>query len=187
SALTGTQEGESPAEPRSPGSAGDSPSRSAVPAGPLKLTAENLPHIWQAILAQAGPLLSSEFPKARFPPIPGPNHLVIPFPSRYNQGREYCQAPASVARIEELLRKITGQACQLRIEAVRVAEAPASAADAAQLPSRYRRHRAEAVQAPLLQRAIDVLGAQIIQVDEGFGAAPSATGERPGSADGEEP
>jgi DNA polymerase-3 subunit gamma/tau len=152
-----------------------------------KLTAENLPLIWPAILAQAGPLLRSELERAEFPAISGPNTLVIRFPSRYNQGREYCQAPASVTRIEELLRKITGQACQLRIEAVSVAEAPASAPDATQLPSRYRRQRAEAVQAPLLQRAIDVLGAQIIQVDEGFGAAPSAAGERPDSANGEEP
>jgi DNA polymerase III subunit gamma/tau len=158
-----------------------------APAGQWKLTTENLPLIWQAILAQAGPLLSSELKRADFLAISGPNTLVISFPSRYNQGREYCQAPASVTRIEELLRKITGQACQLRIEAVSVAEAPASAPDAAVLPSRYRRQRAEAVQAPLLQRAIDVLGAQIIQVDEGFGAAPSSAVERPDSANGEEP
>jgi DNA polymerase III subunit gamma/tau len=152
-----------------------------------KLTAENLPHIWPAILAQAGPVLKSELERAEFPAISGPNTLVIRFPARYNQGREYCQAPASVTRIEELLRKITGQACQLRIEAVSAAEAPTSAPDASQLPSRYRRQRAEAVQAPLLQRAIDVLGAQIIQVDEGFGAAPPAAGGRPDSANGEEP
>jgi DNA polymerase-3 subunit gamma/tau len=184
----GKRQGEAPPEPPpAPGTSpvGASPSR--VSSGPMKLTAENLPHIWSAVLTQAGPLLGSELQRAEFPAIFGPNTLVLRFPSRYNQGRDYCQAPASVTRIEELLRKMTGQACQLRIEAVSVAEAPASAPDATQLPSRYRRQRAEAVQAPLLQRAIDVLGAQIIQVDEGFGSAPSAPVERPDSADGEEP
>jgi DNA polymerase-3 subunit gamma/tau len=164
-----------------------SPGETNGPAAQLKLTAENLQAIWQAILAQTGPLLSSELQKAEFPAISGPNTLVIRFPARYNQGREHGPASGNVTRIEELLRKITGQACQVRIEALSAAEAPASPPDAAQLPSRYRRQRAEAVQAPLLQRAIDVLGAQIIQVDEGFGAAPSPPGERPDRAEGEEP
>jgi hypothetical protein len=82
---------------------------------------------------------------------------------------------------------MTGQSCQLRVEGVSGSppgESPEAADDPANPPSRYRRQRAEAVQEPLLKRAIDVLGAQIVHLDEGFGTAPTAAGG-PGG-DGEE-
>jgi hypothetical protein len=94
-----------------------------------------------------------------------------------------------VARLEELLRRMTGQSCQLRVEGVSgssAGETPEAADDPANPPSRYRRQRAEAVQDPLLKRAIDVLGAQIVHVDDGFGAAPTAAAERADDGDGEE-
>lgn len=144
--------------------------------GPLALSAETLPRVWQAVLAQAGPLLGTEAEKAGLPAISGPNTLVIRFPARYTSAREFCQDPGRVARLEELLRRITGQACQLRIEAVGGGprdEATPAADDLANLPSRSRRLRAEAVEEPLLKRAIDVLGAQVVQLDDGFGAAPA--------------
>jgi hypothetical protein len=88
-----------------------------------------------------------------------------------------------------LLRKITGRPCQVRVEYVgngAAANPAEAAADAGQQPSRYRRQRAEALQEPLLKRAIDVLGAQVIHVDDGFGAAPAAVPERPEGGDAEE-
>ena len=36
---------------------------------------------------------------------------------------------------------------------------------------------------PLVKQAIDVLGAQIVQVDEGFGAAPPSRRRRAGPTD----
>ena len=79
-----------------------------------------------------------------------------------------------MTRVEELLGKVTGQPCQLRIEASSGGDSPAGPAeDARPLPSRYRRQRAEATQAPLVKRAIELLGAQIVQVDDGFGTAPA--------------
>jgi len=80
------------------------------------LSAETLPRIWQELLAQAGPLLASELGKAEVPAISGPNTLVLRFPLQYNQAREHCQEPVRVTRIEELLRKITGRAWQVRID-----------------------------------------------------------------------
>ena len=43
--------------------------------------------------------------------------------------------------------------------------------------SRYRRQRAEAGQAPLIKRAVELLGAQILHVDDGFGALPATVPE----------
>jgi DNA polymerase-3 subunit gamma/tau len=132
--------------------------------------------------------MASELQKAGSPAISGPNTLVIRFPARYNQAREFCQEPSRVARIEEWLRRLTGQPCQLRIEAVSggpTADSTGAAGESANLPSRYRRQRAEVQQEPLLKRAIEVLEAQIVQVDDGFGAAPTSA-ERGDAADGEE-
>jgi DNA polymerase-3 subunit gamma/tau len=160
----------------------------APPAGPLPLGPDTLPRIWQEILAQAGPIMASKLQEGEGLAISGPNTLVIRFPARYNQAREFCQEPGRVARLEEWLRRITGQACQLRIEAVSggpTAENAGAADDSASLPSRYRRQRAEVQQEPLLKRAIDVLGAQIVHVDDGFGTAPAAA-ERGDVPDGEE-
>ena len=160
-----------------------------VAAGPRALAAETLPAVWQDVLAQAGPMLRNELEKAELPAISGPNTLVIRFPARYNQAREFCQEPGRVARLEELLRRLTGQSCQLRVEAVGGSppgESPEAADDPVNSPSRYRRQRAEAAQEPLLKRAIDVLGAQIVHVDDGFGAAPTAAAGPAGDGDGEE-
>jgi hypothetical protein len=50
----------------------------------------------------------------------------------------------------------------------------------------YHRQRTEAGQEPLVKRAIENLGAQILRVDEGFGTGPALTSDRPETADVEE-
>jgi DNA polymerase-3 subunit gamma/tau len=162
------------------------PESAALTAECLPLTAETLPQVWQAVLAQAGPILANELEKALAPAISGPNTLVIRFPVSYNSAREFCQDPARVARTEELLRRVTGQSCQLRIEAAG-GPAPIETGrvddESANLPSRSRRQRAEAAHEPLLKRAIDVLAAQVVPLDDGFGGAPTPAGGGNGEED----
>jgi hypothetical protein len=118
--------------------------------------------------------------KADPPAISGPLTLVLRFGPEYNREREYCQEPARSKLCEEVLSTITGQPCQLRIEASRtsVVSTPAESAggDIAST-SRSRWKRAETVQEPLLRRAIELLGAQAVQVEDGFGAASSVEAE----------
>jgi DNA polymerase-3 subunit gamma/tau len=155
------------------------PLNAAEPAAaptPVGLSPDTLPRLWPEVLTQLGPMLGAEVEKAALPAISAPNTLVIGFPPRYNQAREYCQEPGRLARIEEVIRRVSGQPWQVRVEAVggpAVASSDA-ADDSASQPSRSRRQRAEAVQEPLLKRAIDVLGAQLVHLDEDFGAAPAA-------------
>jgi DNA polymerase-3 subunit gamma/tau len=154
----------------------------ALPRGPVPLSEQSLPAVWGDLLAQVGPMAAAHLGKAGPPAISGPNSLVLRFPARYNQERDYCQEPTRAQRIEELLRKITGQPCQLRIESVGSGAvlAPEEAAeDGVNSPPRSRLKRADAVQEPLLKRAIDVLGAQVVHVDDGFGAAPAAGAPAP--------
>jgi len=151
------------------------PAKNAVP---LALTAETLPAVWSQVLRQVGNLLASDLDKAETPAIFGPNTLVIRFPSGYNKERDHCQAPSSVARIEATLKKILGRGYSLRIEsppAVPGKAAPAvvpsvEAAPAAARPPR-RHPRDEAEKEPLVKRALEVLDAQVMRADEGFGTA----------------
>jgi DNA polymerase-3 subunit gamma/tau len=157
-----------------------------VPAPPtLPLSEQTLPRVWQEVLAQVGPMMSSQVEKGGPPAIFGPNTLVLRFGPRYNAEREHCSEPSRVQRIEDLLRKVTGHACQLRIESVgsgAVAAPQEAAAGATTSQPRSRLKRAEAVQEPLLKRAVDVLGAQVVHMDEDFGDAPPA----PAPADAQE-
>ncbi len=107
--------------------------------------------------------------KAGLPAITGPNSLVLRFSADYNQAREYCQEPARLAKIEEVIRKGTGRPWILRVEGV-AGSAPAEPVPAAPEPPAPRRnYRAEAEKDPLVKRALDALGAQIVRVEDGFG------------------
>jgi DNA polymerase-3 subunit gamma/tau len=154
----------------------------AQAATPLALTPETLPAIWAQVLRQVGALLASDLEKSGLPAIFGPNALALRFPSAYNQAREHCQDPLRIARVEEALHKVMGRAITVRVEAgsaatptERLAPTPESP-PAASRPKRNPREDAE--KEPLIKRALDVLGAQIIRADEGFGTQDNEERER---------
>jgi DNA polymerase III subunit gamma/tau len=156
------------------------------------LLPETVNLVWSQVLSQLGPLFVNELKKATDVAIFGPNSLVIRFPPGYNRDVNQYLDQTRVARIEQLLQKITGQACSLRIESSsgpnstesssgQVAEEPESS------QSRSKRSRAEAMQQPLVTRAMELLGAQIVQMDDGFGTAPEVdTLERPNNIEPQE-
>jgi DNA polymerase-3 subunit gamma/tau len=156
------------------------------------LVAETVNLIWSQVLSQVGPMLANELKKAKDVAIFGPNSLVIRFPAGYNLDENQYLDQTRVARIERLLHKITGQACSLRIEnSSGPISAETSSGAIAEEPetsqSRSRRSRAEAMQQPLVTRAMEVLGAQIVQMDDGFGSASGVvTEERPDTTETEE-
>lgn len=155
-----------------------------IPSSELELTAQTVGAAWQAVLSQLPPILAREAEKAKIPAISGPLTLVLRFAAGYNSQREYCQEPARLARIEEAFRKVTGRPWTVRIEGPAPVLMAAQAEEAGSpAPSRYRQQRTEAIQEPLVKRAIEVLGAQIIHVDEGFG---STSADRVETAEPEE-
>jgi hypothetical protein len=136
-------------------------------------------------------MMRSELEKAGVPAIFGPNTLVLRFASEYNSQREYCQDPKRVEKLEGVVRSLTGQAVTIRIESggggpEAANRPPAVAEETDSSQSRHRRQRDEAQREPLVKRAIEVLGAQIVRVDEGFGTAPGPSAERPEETDREE-
>jgi len=161
---------------------GDEPSRAE---STLPLTPDTLPQVWQQTLALLGQMHASDLQKAGQPAISGPNALVLRFPPSYNLAQEHCQTPAKMARVEEVLRKITGHPVVFRIEAAASTASPAAAQaaeDEEKTPSRYQRQRAEALKEPMVKRAMEVLGAQLVDVDEGFATASTPVSDRVGAA-----
>jgi DNA polymerase-3 subunit gamma/tau len=148
---------------------------------PRLLTEETLPQLWPRILSKVGSLLARELEKANLPAIFGPNTLVIRFPSIYNHAVEHCQAPSSVTRLEDALRKVTGRTWNLRFETTPTPTPNAplplpGEAEAVRVARPRRDFREEAEKQPLVRRAKEALGGQVIRADEGFGelAAPPA-------------
>ncbi|MFO0844344.1 MAG: DNA polymerase III subunit gamma/tau [Gemmataceae bacterium] len=141
----------------------------ADPPSPSEVTAETWPIIWPKLVGLVGAMLSSELAKAGTPAITGPNSLVFRFPVAYNQAREFFQKPDRVAKVEDALRRALGRAYTVRFEedttAAPAADGPANGAGSR--PRTTAKEQAEKV--PLVRRAVEVLGAAIQRVEDGFG------------------
>jgi DNA polymerase-3 subunit gamma/tau len=137
------------------------------------LTAQTLPLLWPDIVRSVGTMMGAELAKANLPAIFGPNTLVLSFPVEYNAARDFCQEPARITRIEEAIRKRTGQRWLLRVEASSPSGTAAVEAVRTVPPQPRRNPREEAEKEPLIKRALDVLGATIVRVDEGFEGTPT--------------
>jgi DNA polymerase-3 subunit gamma/tau len=168
-----------PEAPKKKSAAGDS-----APSSPSR------PEIWEEILARIGPMLGNDLRKAGLPATSGPNTLVLRFPARYNLPLEHCQRPENVARVEDELRKLTGRPWHLRVEADPNAGnsgPPEGDGDGPEGgPGLARRQRLEVAQQPLVKRAVEVMSAQIVDMEEGFGQGAPPTAEAAEPADPEE-
>jgi DNA polymerase-3 subunit gamma/tau len=147
------------------------------PAGPVELTETTLPELWAQTLGMVGAIQARELEKGGVPAIFAPNTLVLHFPASYNQSREYCQEPERLGRVEEALRKLTGQPWKLRLESTpgngAVAPDPPVPPSAVR-PRRNEKDEAEKV--ALVRRAVEVMGARVVRADEGFGEGPDGGG-----------
>jgi DNA polymerase-3 subunit gamma/tau len=130
--------------------------------GHRTITAETVAHVWPEVLTQVGPILARELDRAGLPAISGPNRLVLHFPPAYNRQCEFCSDPARLNRVLDAIERVTGQSWELRIEL-----APGSNGHAR--PPAPVGGPPPALQHPLVQSALDALGAKIMQVDDGFG------------------
>jgi hypothetical protein len=138
----------------------------------LPLTAESLSAVWPQVLASVGPMFALRLKNAGLPAISGPNTLVLRFPPVYNQDSDYFGDVSRVERVEQALQKVTGQGWRVRVEAAPTGPAEPVPPTATTLsPMQKAQKQREAVEAlPLFRRAIEVLGAQVVRVDEEFDA-----------------
>jgi DNA polymerase-3 subunit gamma/tau len=142
-----------------------------VPGAVLALSDENLPAVWSRVTAEVGFTVAGLLKRAGSVAISGPNALAVRVSERYNTpGAAYLDA-AQQARVEAALANVTGAPCRLQIEFVRADPATPAVDNGV---TQARQQRAELMQLPLVKKAVDVLGAQFIRADEGFGTAVTA-------------
>ena len=100
----------------------------------LSLTESTLRDVWERFLQHIGEkylILAKHLSLASSYAISGPNSLVIRFPSAYRESRVACEAEASAQRIQDALKRVTGQAIAVRFESDASAAAHAVANGAA--------------------------------------------------------
>ena len=157
---------------------------------PLALTEATMSEVWGRVLGIVGPLFAADLKKGHLPAIFGPNTLAIHFPAAYNRACDNCKMSGNVTRIEDALKKVTGQAWSLRIEIETtptmdvvgtVSDAPAPETALVLRPPR-RNPREEAEKVPLVKYALEKLSAQLAQpLPEGFGTKPLEANNKPPS------
>lgn len=100
----------------------------------------------------------------------------------YNSPASVFGDPAKVAKVQEVLNQIVAVPCSIRIEWLDDATEAANAASKSPVAAalgQQRQQRAELQQIPLVKKAAEVLGAQIVKYDEGFGSAAKAVAADP--------
>jgi DNA polymerase-3 subunit gamma/tau len=140
----------------------------------------NLDEVWGQVGEKVGPILSGNMRASGLPAIIGPKSLVLRFGPGYTAQYDYCAEPGSVQRIQEALKAVTGQEWLVRVdqESSPVASAPKNGTEPkAQKPITSREREQDVLRAPLLNRAVEKLGARLLKRDDGFGAEPDVTNE----------
>ena len=162
-----------------------------APASFPSLTQESIAKFWPQVVSKSGFAIEKELRRAEVA-IFGPNALVLRFPSGYNHSLDSTKQ----GRLEDAVRQVFGPNVSIRLDsgtAVRSSSAAdAGSAESVSGPapesnaSRVKRERNEVVQLPLVKKAMDLFGAQIVQLDEEFAStAPEANrdSERPEDED----
>jgi DNA polymerase-3 subunit gamma/tau len=183
------------------------------PSNLLGLTESTLHEVWAQFLQWMGekyPILAKHLGFSSLHAIFGPNSLVIKFPSAYSESKAACESEASVQRIQEALKRVTGQTIAVRFETDAAARPPATATGssgangthgvggasatngptrAPVVPAGVDRKRVLAA-LPLFKKASEALGAQIWHVDDEFNPAapprPQADKDRDPETDTDE-
>ncbi len=147
--------------------------------------------IWPRLKAEIGPVIAARLAQTPLlPAIFGPTSLAIRFPNGYTAAVEFLREERSGDELRKALKKITGRDWQVRIDelpadpnAAPVASANGKApANVAAVPGR----RSDFLQLPFIQAAVEMLGAQLMKVEEGFDPSPAralGTVEGAGAAD----
>jgi DNA polymerase-3 subunit gamma/tau len=154
--------------------AGPEPAANGMPAPVVPISgSDNLEGIWARVRDEVGPMLSGNLATAGLPAILGPKTLVIRFAVGYTHHHDYCSQPNSVQRIQDALKAVTGQDWTVRIEKEAGADAPPETQVQSQQRVTNRNRDEDLRKLPLIDRAIDKLGARLLKTDEGFGTDAS--------------
>ncbi len=128
----------------------------------MELTAENAVEVWNRALATLSGMVVDQARHFDSVAILAPNRLVIRFKPVYDFSKGFCERPEQAARFEQGLRELTGRPIQ--VEFALTAEESAETSSAAAPAISPHQRRLEAMQNPLVRRAAELFGAQVIDV-----------------------
>ena len=141
------------------------------PVETLTLSQQTLSRIWKQILNELdrqSPVLANYLRLADLPAIFGPNSLAIRFQSRYNHAYDFCATDQNAGRIQEALRKATGEPIAVRYEqTANGPELPEGESGAAPVASAGGRRKG-LMALPMFRHAAESLGAQLTGADDDF-------------------
>lgn len=144
----------------------ESPSESPVR---LPWNEETLEHIWEDLILAVGMRIGSVLNQAQRQATTAPDCLVLRFPGGYNRDAESLREPERLKKLESELARLTGQRVVVRIElAQEDAEARTSERKAPRAPGQ----RQQALENPLVRKAVELFDARFLKADEGFGSPP---------------
>ena len=144
----------------------------------VPLSESTLQDVWSRFLQQAeekAPILAKHLNLSSSHAIFGPNSLAIRFTSGYSHAYDACANENGTQRIQDILRRVTGQAITVRVEWDRTAVTPERNGSASVPPPPAPVDKKRSLAAlPLFKKASEALGAQIWHVDDDFNptAAP---------------
>ncbi len=131
----------------------------------LPLAPENAAEIWSRALAGLSGMAveqAKEFDHVTFSP---PNHLVIFFKERYyGLAKSSCERPEQLAKFQQALAEVTGQAVQFEFQVQGDSSELKSDGPAAS-PPHPQQQLLEIVKNPMIQRANELFGAQPVDVE----------------------
>lgn len=136
------------------------------PSGPaIALTPKNGVEIWNLALGRLTGMVAEQAKQFDSIAIPAPDRLVIRFKPGYAIFKNTCERPEQVARFEQALLAVTGQ--RIRVEFGLSADEPGDPSPAETAAARTvspHQRRLEMMQNPLVHRATELFGAQIVEV-----------------------
>ncbi|HUR54559.1 MAG TPA: hypothetical protein VMZ71_10530, partial [Gemmataceae bacterium] len=138
----------------------------------LVLSESTLRDVWarlKSYLTDKSPILASHLKNASFPAIFGPNSLAIPFDPLYNHAHAACATESNTARVQDALRRITGQPVVVKFELKAGLPLPQQTGPSANAGQTRKR---DLMQLPIFKKAAEVLGAQIYGADDDFSPIP---------------
>ena len=98
--------------------------------------------------------------------------MAIRFPSGYTPAVEYLRDERNSEEIRKTLKKITGNDWQIRIEELPPDPKTTRVESSNGKPTGAASKRNDLLQLPFIRAAVDVLGAQLMKVEDGFDPNP---------------
>jgi DNA polymerase III subunit gamma/tau len=168
--ATGNEGTSSGRDARAPVAVGGQAARAPV----AELTSQNAVAVWNHALATLSGMVVEQAKQFDSATVPAPNRLVLWFKPSYAICKTACERPEQVARFEQALAEVTGR--RIRVEfAVTEDELGRGAPSDSTRAASPRQRQIEVMQNPLVHRATELFGAQVVDVvdppPQGVGSA----------------